>query len=146
LATSGVQQWLVGEGKSLYVSAEEIRFGKGSSLLKELAARFIGLPPITIKGEKEYHLLMNRKGEDLLLYILNRPTGSLYSPEKPENVRLTIDTSVLGDIRKAELIPSHAPVALTQRAGSVQLDFQASPSVTTVRLIKRCARMHGARL
>lgn len=134
-----------GAGRSLYVSAEEIAFGTGSALREELALRLLGPPPITIEGGRKYHLSMNRKDEYLLLYLLNRSTSAPSSPgpassslplEKSESVRLTIDTSVLGDIAKVELIPSGAPVPLTRRAGSVQLDFQAAPAVTSLCLLQ----------
>jgi len=136
-----------GKGRSLYVSAEELVFGEGSSLLKELTARLIGPPPITVEGRREYCLLMNRKGEDLLLYVLNRSSGRGAShgshrrltppPQEPEDICLTLDTLILGNIEKAELIPSLKPVSLTRHGRSVRLYFQAAPSVTCLRLLRR---------
>jgi len=126
-----------GKGRSLYVSAEEIHFGRGSSLLKELAARLIGPPPVIVEGKREYSLVMSRKAGDLLLYIFNQSISSGTTQDGPENVRLTINTSVLGDIHKVEVIPLETTVPFVPRGGSIQLDVDASPAVSCLRLCRR---------
>ena len=124
-----------GEGVSLYVSAEEIPFGVGSSLLRELALRMIGPRPVTIDGERDYDLLMNRTGEDLLLYILNRDADAPGS-QTPDEVHLTVDTSILEPVVRAELNPSRTPIVPVQSAGLAEFSLQASPAVTSVRLVR----------
>jgi len=108
-----------GQGRVIYVSAEELAFGEGSALLGELTARLIGAPSFEIHGSRHYALLVNRQGNDLLCYLLNHDTTSAPSTqgrllkqsnlpqlETPEPVRLTIRTDQLGDFGSAELIPS----------------------------------------
>ena len=135
-----------GQGRVIYVSAEELAFGEGSALLGELTARLIGAPAFEIHGSRHYALLVNRKGDDLLCHLLNRDTApapytqgrllrqsDLPKLETPESVRLTIHTDQLGDIGSAELIPS-GRVWMSRQKGSIELNFDAAPSVTTVRL------------
>lgn len=139
------------KGQCIYTSAEESQFGEGSPLLTELAARLIGPPPVEVKGKRRYSLLMNRRGNDLLLFLLDRSTRSRTSAHfwsavsgepslppvsTPEWVSIVANTEVLGRIRGAELIDSSQRVALSQRLDSVELHFQASPSVSSVRLIR----------
>jgi hypothetical protein len=136
-----------GKGHVIYTSAEEIAFGEGSALLEELAARLIGAPPVTLRSTREYTLLINRGGGALVLYLLNRSTGSRTSVgsyvatkegQGPfaggEKVRITLDPAILGDIRSVQVIPSARPVELSRRAGSVQIQVEAAPSVTALRL------------
>jgi hypothetical protein len=138
-----------GQGRAIYVSVEETAFGEGSALLNELTARLIGAPTFEVHGTRHYALLVNRKGDDLLCYLLNRDTapagytqGRLIklseTPqlETPEPVRLTLHTAQLGNFASAELIPSGQAVWMSQHKGSIELDFQAVPSVTTVRLTR----------
>jgi len=138
-----------GQGRAIYVSAEETVFGEASALLNELAARLIGAPTFQVHGTRHYALLVNRKGDDLLCYLLNRDTppagytqGRLIefseTPqlETPEPVRLTLHTAMLGDVTSAELVPSGQPVWISRQKGSIGLDFEAAPSVTTVRLTR----------
>ena len=57
------------------MSAEETAFGEGSALLNELTAHLIGAPTFEAHGMCHYALLVNRKGDDLLCYLLNRDTA-----------------------------------------------------------------------
>ena len=142
-----------GMGQCIYISSEESEFGGGCPLLGELTVRLIGGPPVSVKGKRKYSLLMNRQGDDLLLYLRDRSTrsrtsadiglrsagaaGHLLPPvDTPEWVSVVLDTSVLSDIREAELIGSKQKVAVSRRPGVVELLFQASPSVSSVRLRK----------
>jgi hypothetical protein len=138
-----------GQGRAIYVSAEETAFGEGSALLNELTARLIGAPTFEVHGTRHYALLVNRKGDDLLCYLLNRDTAPAgYTQgrrtkvsetpqlETPEPVCLTIHTASLGDFASAELIPSGQAVRISRRKGWIELDFEASPSVTTVHLTR----------
>jgi len=137
-----------GRGRVIYVSAEELAFGEGSALLGELTARLIGAPAFEVQGSRHYALLVNRKGDDLLCYLLNRDTApapytqgrllrqsSLPQLETPEPVRLILRTDQLGNFGSAELIPS-GQVWISRQKGSIELNFDASPSVTTVRLTR----------
>jgi len=133
-----------GKGRAIYVSAAESSFGKAGAMLTELAARLIGPPPIVVEGTRQYAMAANRKGNNLLLYLLNRSTGSHANtdPEQakgsafegPEEITLRIDTSVLGQIACADLVSPHAPVRLSRQGRIVQISLAASPSVTTLRL------------
>jgi hypothetical protein len=133
-----------GKGRAIYVSASETALGEGSAMPAELAGRLIGPPPIVVESTREYAMAANRKGNDLLVYLLNRSTGSrantdMEQPkgsafEGPEEITLQIDTSVTGDILGAELISPQAPVRLSRRGRIVRISLPASPSVTTLRL------------
>ena len=133
-----------GKGHVIYVSAAETVFGKGSAMLEELAGRLIGPPPLVVRSSREYVLAANRKGNDLLIYLLNRSTGSRANTDTelakgsafagPEEVRLQIDTGVLGEIGGAELVSPKAPIRLSRLGRIVQVTLPASPSVTTLRL------------
>jgi len=135
-----------GRGRAIYVSAEELAFGDDSALLSELVARLIGPATFEVHGSRHYALLVNRKGGDLLCYLLNRDTApapytqgrllklsDLPQLETPEPVRLTIRTDQLGDFGSAELIPS-GQVWMSRQKDSIELNFDAAPSVTTIRL------------
>jgi hypothetical protein len=86
----------------------------------------------------------NQKGNNLLVYLLNRSTGSRANTdteqpkgsafEGPEEITLKIDTSVVGEILGAELISPPAPVRLSRRGRIVQISFPASTAVTTLKL------------
>lgn len=136
-----------GSGRSIYLSVEEPALSEGSALLKELAERLAGPPAFRIKGHRHYALMVNRQGNDLLCYVLNRdtapppytegrPTQAFRTPPAatPERVRLSINTSIPGKIKSAELIPSSNRLFMSRHGNSVELYFNASPSVTTVRL------------
>jgi hypothetical protein len=138
-----------GQGRAIYVSVEETAFGEGSALLNELTARLIGAPTFEVRGARHYALLVNRKEDDLLCYLLNRDTapagytqGRLIklseTPqlETPEPVRLTLHTAQLGNFASAELIPPGQAVWMSRQKGLMELDFEAVPSVTTVRLTR----------
>jgi hypothetical protein len=134
----------LGKGKVIYVSAAENAFSNGSAMLEELAGRLIGPPPVAVLSSREYVMVANRKGNDLLIYLLNRSTGSRANTdtelpkslafEGPEEVTLQIDTSVIGEIFGAELLSPRAPVRLSRRGRMMLITFPASPSVTTLRL------------
>jgi hypothetical protein len=139
-----------GLGRAIYVSAEETAFGEGSALLNELTARLIGAPTFEVHGARHYALLVNRKGDDLLCYLLNRDTAPAgYTQgrrtkvsetpqlETPEPVRLTIHTASPRDFASAELIPSGQAVGISRQKSSIELDFDAAPAVTTVRLSRQ---------
>ena len=133
-----------GKGRVIYVSASETALGEGSAMLTELAGRLIGPPPIVVESTREYAMAANRKGNDLLVYLLNRSTGSRANTdieqskgsafEGPEEITLQIDASVIGDILGAELISPQAPVRLSRRGRIMRISLPASPSVTTLRL------------
>ena len=138
-----------GQGHAIYVSAEETAFGEGSALLNELTARLIGAPTFEVHGARHYALLVNRKGDDLLCYLLNRDTAPAgYTQgrllrlsetsrlETSDPVRLTLHTAQLGDFGAAELIPSGQAVWMSRQKNSIELHFDAAPSVTTVRLTR----------
>jgi hypothetical protein len=148
--TPAVVENSFGKGRSIYVSAEETAFGEESMLPQELTARLIGAPPITVQGTRDYALLMNHKGDDLLLYLLNRSTAprAMEGPykaanparpavETPEIVLLAIDTSALGEIKFVEMIPSRRQVAVSRRVGTLQFYVEASPAVTGLRLANK---------
>jgi hypothetical protein len=135
-----------GKGHCLYVSAAEIPTS-ASGLLKELTARLIGAPVVQVQSTRNYSFVMNRKGNDLLLYAMNRDTGSRAYGESgmapdttltvgPEPIRLTLDTAAIGDIRRVDLLPGGSAVKMSRRAGSIEILVDASPSVTALRLRK----------
>jgi hypothetical protein len=133
-----------GKGHVIYVSAAETVFGKGSAMLEELAGRLIGPPPLVVQSSRTYILAANRKGNDLLVYLLNRSTGSRANTDMgqlqssaftgSEEVRLRIDSGIIGNIRDAELVSPKAPVQISHLGRIVQVTLPASPSVTTLRL------------
>ena len=133
-----------GKGHVIYVSAAEDALGRDNALLTEMAGRLIGPPPIEVESIREYALAANRKGDDVLVYLLNRSTGSRANtdtePAKsspfagPEEINLRVDTGVLGEIRSAELVSPKAPVRVSRERRIVQISLPASPSVTTLLL------------
>ena len=133
-----------GKGRVIYVSAAETAFGKAGAMLAEFTGRLIGPPPIAVESTREYALAANQKGRDLVVYLLNRSTGSRANTdtEPPrgsafagaEEITLRIDTSVTGEILGAELVSPHAPVRLSRQGRIVQVSFPASSAVTTLRL------------
>jgi hypothetical protein len=133
-----------GKGRAIYVSASETALGDAPALLTELAGRLIGPPPIVLESTREYAMAVNRKGHDLMIYLLNRSTGSRANSDVeqagssafagPEEITLQIDTSVVGEILGAELIPPQAPVRMSRRGRVVQISLPASHSVTTLKL------------
>jgi hypothetical protein len=137
-----------GKGRALYVSAGEIAAAEG--LLQELAGRLIGPPPVQVHAHREYSCVMNRMrgADDLLLFVMNRSTGSRAYTESglapdpelvigPEQVQLTLDAAAFGDIAGVELLPEAAPLRFSRRSGSVQVEVNASPSVTVLRILRR---------
>ena len=139
-----------GKGRCIYITGEELAFGTADDVLGELTARLIGEPAVQVKGDREYSLIMNRKGDDLLLYLVNNTTGSRSNTggaatgaPRPteltttkEEVNLTLNTDVLGSLSRVESIPSNRKIEFSRRSGTVSLYLDASPSVTTVRLVK----------
>ena len=135
-----------GNGRSIYVSAQENAFGPGSPLLAELAGRLIGPAPVSIQASRWYYLVMNRQRDDLILCLLNRSTGSrgTFDPhgvaaaripiEGPELVTVTVLEGLLGKIRSAELLDSKDQVNLSRQLGTAKIVFEASPSATLLRL------------
>jgi hypothetical protein len=133
-----------GKGHVIYASATETAFSQGGSLLEELARRLIGPPPVSLQSKRQYALVANRKGNDMLIYLLNRSTGSRANTDReqpkgmafegPEEIRLLLDTQVLGEIRGADLISPRAPVRVSRQGRIVRVSLPASPSVTTLHL------------
>jgi hypothetical protein len=133
-----------GKGRVIYVSAAESALGKANAMLLELAGRLIGPPPMVVESTREYARAANQKGSDLLVYLLNRSTGSRANTdteqpkgstfEGPEEITLQVDTSVVGEILGAELVSPRSPVRLSRRGRIVQVSLPASPSVTTLKL------------
>lgn len=137
-----------GKGRAIYSSGSEIAFGQSGPMLNELIARLIGQPVVSVDAGRDYVVLMNRKNDDLVLYLINRTTGSRSAANPgmsvqaaqesgpvttPEHIAVNLDTSVLGKISGAKLIPS-GKLSLSRRAGSIRLSLDASPDVTTVHL------------
>jgi len=133
-----------GKGRVIYVSAAESAFDKASAMLTELAGRLVGPPPIVVESTREYAMAANQKGNDLLLYLLNRSTGSRANTdteppkgsafEGPEEISLRIDTSAVGEILGADLVSPRSSLRLSRQGRIVQITLPASPSVTTLRL------------
>jgi hypothetical protein len=133
-----------GKGRVIYVSAAESAFGKASALLTELAGRLIGPPPIVVESTREYAMAANQKGSDLLVYLLNRSTGSRANTDTeqpkgstfagPEEITLRIDTSAVGEILGADLVSPRTSLRLSRQGRIVQISLAASPSVTTLKL------------
>ena len=137
-----------GRGRVIYISGEELAFGQTPEVLGELTRRLIGAPAISVVGNRQYSLALNRKGGDLILYLINNTTGSRTNlggasaaevrptelTTTKEEVRLTLNTGVLGAITKVSLIPSNQEVRFSRQAGSITMYLDASPSVTTLSL------------
>jgi alpha-L-fucosidase len=136
-----------GKGRVIYVPAAETAFFRGGPILDELTARLIGAPAVKIEAAREYVRVANRKGSDVILYLLNRSTGSRANTdaEAPltsdfpgtEEVTLRLDTSVLGEISSAELVSPSGAVRLSRESGAIRLRLPASSAVTTVRLVRQ---------
>lgn len=134
-----------GNGRVIYVPAAETAFFHGAPLLEELTARLIGPPAVAVESSREYVRVANRKGSDLILYLLNRSTGSRANtdPEAPltssfagpEEVTVRLNTVLLGNISAAKLISPRGPVRFSREAGSVRLGLAASSSVTAIRIV-----------
>ena len=60
----------------IYVPGAETAFFRGGPMLDELTARLIGGPAVKLESSREYARVANRKGSDVILYLLNRSTGS----------------------------------------------------------------------
>lgn len=137
---------IFGKGHVIYASATETAFSQGGSLLVELAGRLIGPPPVSIQSSREYAMVANRRGNDWLIYLLNRATGSRANTgmeqtkamafEGPEKISLLLDTQVLGELRGAEMVSPRAPVRMSRQGRIVEVSLPASPSVTTLHLIR----------
>jgi hypothetical protein len=138
----------LGKGTAVYVTADELSCAQNPEFVAELAARLIGAPPVSMsKAARKYAMLMNRKGDDLILYLFNRSTGSrAYSesgmvPESlallpPESLELRFNTGILGEIRGVELVPDMTPARLSVRSGEAAAFVEAAGSVTALRLKK----------
>lgn len=131
-----------GKGRSVYVAADEAA-ASTSGLVAELAARLIGEPVVSARGSRTYQMVMNRKGDDLLLYLFNRSTGSRAYSESgmapdpaavstPEPVELTLNAGALAT-NAVESVPGGALPASTRR-GQLVVTVNANASVTTLRL------------
>lgn len=136
------------KGHALYLSADEISCVQNPALLLELTGRLIGAPPVSIHAARQYSLLMNRHGDDLIVYLFNRSTGSRAyvesglipertGPLPPEPVQIAIDTRVLGDVARVEMLPGGTAVRFSLRNGEVQAFTEAAGSVTALRLVRR---------
>lgn len=137
-----------GQGVVLYVTADEISCVQSKAFIEELAGRLIGAPVVKVKGSRQYSLLMNRRGSDLLLYLFNRSTGSRaytesamvpenLEPLPPEPVQITVDTRVLRDVTGIELLPGGQAARLSVRDREIQAWVDATGSVTALRLVQR---------
>ena len=134
-----------GKGSVLYLSADEISCAQSPAFVEELTGRLIGAPVVKVKGARQYALLMNRRGNDLLLYLFNRSTGSRaytesamvpqsLDPIPPEPVELVVDTRVLQGVNTVELLSEGRTARASVRAGETRASIDAAGSVTTVRL------------
>jgi hypothetical protein len=137
-----------GRGLVLYVTADELSCLQSKALIEELAGRLIGAPVVKVKGSRQYTLLMNRRGNDLLLYLFNRSTGSrayVESAMVPENleplpsepVQISVDTRVLRDVTGIEVLPAGQTARLSVRDGELRAWVDATGSVTALRLVQR---------
>jgi hypothetical protein len=137
-----------GSGAVVYVTADQVSAMQSKALLEELAGRLIGAPLVKVQGNRQYALLMNRRGDDLLLYLFNRSTGSRAYTESgqvpesldllpPEPVQVSIDTHVLRDVAGVEVLPGGKPAKVSARDGEVRAWLDASGSVTALRLVRR---------
>lgn len=135
------------KGRAVYVAADEVAVAS-SGLVRELAARLAGPPAVSIHGGRKYQLVMNRKGDTLMLYLFNRSTGSRAYSESgmapdpsaisaPEPVEVTLNTDLLGT-GAVETVPGGAVPASAHR-GQLVVTINARASVTTLRL-QRAAR------
>jgi hypothetical protein len=136
-----------GNGTAIYVTADEASCAQSRALLEELAGRLIGAPVIKVRGARQYAMLMNRRDDGLILYLFNRSTGSRAYVESgmvpgkttglaPEPVEIGIDTGVLGDIGRVELLPDGHAVRISARRGESRAWFDAAGSVTALRLAR----------
>lgn len=120
-----------GQGQCLYVSAEERVVVETPAFLRELAARLIGPPPITIRGARACAHITRRSGQDLLLYLLCRePAG----PE-PAPMEILLNMALLGTICAIERVPSGEPVALHHDPPFLRFSISDAIGVAVVRLL-----------
>ncbi len=137
-----------GQGRAIYISGEELGFGQSPDVLGELTRRLIGDPAVSVEGDRDYSLTMNRKGNDRILYLVNNTTGSRTNlggrstaevlPSEltttKEQVQLTLSTDRLGELTRVSLIPSNQEIRFSREPGSITMYLDASPSITTLRL------------
>jgi len=137
-----------GQGSVLYVTADEISCSQSKAFIAELAGRLIGEPVVKVKSSRQYDLLMNRRGSDLVLYLFNRSTGSRayvesamvpqsLDPIPPEPVEIDVDTRVLQGIDAIELLPEGRAARVSVQQGETRAWIDAAGSVTTLRLAHR---------
>ena len=137
-----------GQGSVLYVTADEISCSQSKAFIEELAGRLIGEPVVKVKSSRQYDLLMNRRGSDLVLYLFNRSTGSRayaesamvpqsLDPIPPEPVEIDVDTRILQGIDAIELLPEGRAARVSVQEGETRAWIDAAGSVTTLRLARR---------
>lgn len=136
-----------GKGRSIYVSAEESAAGDSPALFNNLIVRLIGLPAVSVRGKREYALVVNRKDQGFVVHLLNRSTGSRAARDwdlasgpppalSPEAATVTLDTRILGEVDRVELLPDGKPIAVRHESGIMELSVNASPAVTSLHLIR----------
>lgn len=137
-----------GQGSVLYVTADEISCSQSKAFIEELAGRLIGPPVVKVKSSRQYDLLMNRRGSDLVLYLFNRSTGSRayaesamvpqsLDPIPPEPVEIDVDTRVLQGIDTIEPLSEGRAARVSVLDGETRAWIDAAGSVTTLRLAHR---------
>lgn len=137
-----------GQGSVLYVTADQDSCLQSKALMEELAGRLIGSPAVKVQGAREYAVLMNRRGDDLILYLFNRSTGSRAYAESgmtpgsmdlipPEPVQISVDTRVLRGVGAIELLPEGRAAKFSRRDGELRAWVDAAGSVTALRLTGR---------
>jgi hypothetical protein len=137
-----------GQGAVLYVTADEISCSQSKAFIEELAGRLIGAPVVKVKSSRQYDLLMNRRGSDLVLYLFNRSTGSRayvesgmvpqsLDPIAPEPVEIDVDTRVLQGIDRIEPLSEGRAARVSVQEGETKAWIDAAGSVTTLRLAHR---------
>ena len=137
-----------GQGSVLYVTADEISCSQSKAFIEELAGRLIGEPIVKVKSSRQYDLLMNRRGSDLVLYLFNRSTGSRayaesamvpqsLDPIPPEQVEIDVDTRVLQGIDMIEPLSEGRAARVSVQEGETRAWIDAAGSVTTLRLACR---------
>ncbi|MCC7154861.1 MAG: alpha-L-fucosidase [Bryobacterales bacterium] len=137
-----------GQGSVLYVTADQVSCLQSKALLEELAGRLIGSPVVKVHSSRQYALLMNRRGDDLILYLFNRSTGSRAYVESgltpqsmdllpTEPVQISIDTRVLNGAGAIEVLPDGKAAKFSARDGELLAWVDAAGSVTSLRLTRR---------
>lgn len=128
--TPALVEHAYGQGRCLYVSAEERVVVQTPAFLRELAARLIGPPPIAIRSARAYAHITRRVGQDVLLSLLCRdPAGP-----GPEPLEILLNTALLGAIADIAMVPSGDPIPLHHDPPGLRFTIRDATGVAVVRL------------